>query len=311
MSEKIVQIRGLTKIYGDLYALKRLNLDIEEGSIFGYIGPNGAGKTTTMMILATLLTPTVGKAYVCGVDVLKKPEKIRAQIGFMPDFFGVYDEMKVWEYLDFFAMCYGIRKSKKTGIISDLLELVDLNAKRDADVESLSRGMKQRLGLARTLIHDPKLLILDEPSSGLDPKARIEIKEILKELRKMGKTMLISSHILPDLSEMCTHIGVIEKGELIISGGVQEIINNIHNVNEIEIKIIGDGLEKYITNYPNVLEVIAKEQGNYVVKFNGDQDREAEMLQYLAKNDIKVYSFHRKTANLEDVFMKITKGAVQ
>lgn len=308
---KIVEIKGLTKKYGNLYALNNLDLNIEEGSIFGYIGPNGAGKTTTMTILSTLLRPSSGQALVCGIDVVKNPSKVRPKIGFMPDFFGLYDEMKSWEYLDFFGRAYGIEQSKRVGLIADLLELVGLTDKTDSYVDNLSRGMKQRLGLARCLINDPDLLILDEPSSGLDPRARIEVREILKELKTIGKTMIISSHILPELSEMCSHIGVIEKGELIVSGDVGEITDKLSHVNEIEIKVLGDGLEKAIKECQNVAALEAISDSTYLIKFSGGPDEEHKILNHLIANEIKVYSFARKSANLEDVFMKITKGAVQ
>lgn len=307
----IVEIKGLTKRYGDLYALKNLDLDIEQGSIFGYIGPNGAGKTTTMTILATLLRPTSGQAMVCGIDVVKNPSSVRPNIGFMPDFFGVYDDMKTWEYLDFFARAYGIEKMKRLGLISDLLELVGLSEKTDAYIENLSRGMKQRLGLSRCLINDPDLLILDEPSSGLDPRARIEIREILKELKSMGKTMIISSHILPELSEMCSHIGIIERGNLIASGEVKEITDKLSQVNEIEIKILGDGLEHVLESLPEITGVKILDDSTYSVQFNGGPDEEHTILNHLIAKKIKVYSFARKSDNLEDIFMKITKGAVQ
>src|SRR5438067_337568 len=223
----MIQIRNLRKEYKDLVALRNLNLELESGDIFGFIGPNGAGKTTTIKMLATLLTPTSGVAYVDGVNVVQNPEAVRSVVGYMPDFFGVYDDIKVWEYLDFFAAAYRIPRHKRPQIIDDVLTLTDLNVKKDAYVESLSRGMKQRLCLAKTLVHDPKVLLLDEPASGLDPRARIEIKELLKELKAMGKTIIVSTHILPELADFCNKIGIIEKGEMIISGDVEAIIKQI------------------------------------------------------------------------------------
>src|SRR5438067_1512980 len=236
----MIQIRNLRKEYKDLVALRNLNLELESGDIFGFIGPNGAGKTTTIKMLATLLTPTAGTAYVDGVDVVRYPEQVRAVVGYMPDFFGVYDDIKVWEYLDFFAAAYRIPKEKRPHIIDDVLTLTDLNVKKDAYVESLSRGMKQRLCLAKTLVHDPKVLLLDEPASGLDPRARIEIKELLKELKAMGKTIIVSSHILPELADFCNKIGIIEQGELVVSGEVQAIMQQLSGGHVYELKVVGD-----------------------------------------------------------------------
>jgi len=213
MAVPVVETQGLGKRYGSLTALKELTLTIEEGSIYGFIGPNGAGKTTTLKILATLLLPSRGTAKICGVDLREGPAKIRPLVGYMPDFFGVYDDMKVWEYMDFFGAAFKLPREKRLASMEGLLALVNLEDKRNDYVESLSRGMKQRLCLARALIHDPALLILDEPASGLDPRARVEMRELLKELKQMGKTIIVSSHILPELSELCTHIGIIERDD--------------------------------------------------------------------------------------------------
>src|SRR5437870_11370552 len=239
--QPMIQIRHLRKQYKDLVAVRDLNLELEQGDIFGFIGPNGAGKTTTIKMLATLLIPTAGTALVNGIDVVRHPEQIRSIVGDMSDFFGVYDDIKVWEYLDFFAAAYRVPKSKRPQIIDDVLALTDLTVKKDSYVESLSRGMKQRLCLAKTLVHDPKVMLLDEPASGLDPRARIEIKELLKELKAMGKTIIVSSHILPELADFCNKIGIIEKGEMIISGDVNAIIRQISGHHTLEIKILDDG----------------------------------------------------------------------
>src|SRR5687768_10011774 len=236
----MIQIKNLSKKYRDLVALRDLNLTIEKGDVFGFIGPNGAGKTTTIKILATLLEPSTGEAYVDGIDVVRHPLEVRRIIGYMPDFFGVYDDVKVWEYLDFFAAAYKIPANKRKGIIDDVLELTDLTGKREAYVESLSRGMKQRLCLAKTLVHDPKVLLLDEPASGLDPRARIEFRELLKELRAMGKTIIVSSHILPELADFCNKIGIIEKGEMIVSGDVNDIIKQVREHHVLEVRILDD-----------------------------------------------------------------------
>src|SRR5277367_3045843 len=223
----MIETHDLTKLYGPLYAINRLELKLERGDVFGFIGPNGAGKTTTMRILATLLRPTWGEAYVCGYSIYTKPKEIRRVIGYMPDFFGVYDDMKVIEYLEFFAAAYRIQGPARKKICNEVLELVDLGYKRDALVTSLSRGMTQRLGLARVLLHDPQVLLLDEPASGLDPRARIEIRGLLKRLRDMGKTILVSSHILPELADICNKIGIIEQGCLLINDKVSEVMKQV------------------------------------------------------------------------------------
>ena len=213
----MIKTQDLTKVYGNLHAINNLTLDLAEGDLFGYIGPNGSGKTTTMRILATLLQPTWGEASVCGYSIYTHPKEIRRLIGYMPDFFGVYDDMKVIEYLEFFAAAYRIKGPARRKVCNEMLELVDLGYKRDAFVTSLSRGMTQRLGLARVLLHDPKVLLLDEPASGLDPRARIEIRGLLKELGKMGKTIMVSSHILPELADICNKVGIIERGVLLVN----------------------------------------------------------------------------------------------
>ncbi len=223
----IVETHDLTKRYAGLVALDHLNLTIPQGAVYGFIGPNGAGKTTTMRILTGLLDATSGYALVNGHDVTRDGAAVRKLVGWMPDTFGVYDNMKAWEYLDFFADSYNVPAARRQQLIGELLDLVDLGHKRDEYVMGLSRGMKQRLALARTMAHDPQLLILDEPASGLDPRARIELRELLKELRAMGKTIVISSHILTELAEMCTHIGIIERGKLLVSGRVDEVLQTL------------------------------------------------------------------------------------
>src|SRR5215217_2510998 len=223
----MIETRDLTKMYGDLYALNRLTLKLEKGDVYGFIGPNGAGKTTTMRILATLLTPTFGEANVCGYSIYKNAQDIRRSIGYMPDFFGVYDDMKVIEYLEFFAAAYRIRGPKRRQVCDEVLELVELGYKREALVTSLSRGMTQRLGLARVLLHDPQVLLLDEPASGLDPRARIEIRTLLKRLGTMGKTIMVSSHILPELADICNKVGIIERGELVFNDTVDALLKKV------------------------------------------------------------------------------------
>jgi ABC-2 type transport system ATP-binding protein len=253
----IVETRDLTRRYGTTLALDHLNLEIPPGAIFGFIGPNGAGKTTTMRILTTLLAPTSGEAWVAGHSVLKDPQGVRKVVGFMPDFFGVYDSMKVWEYLDFFGRSYGVPVARRQNLIGELLDLVDLSHKREAFVMTLSRGMKQRLSLARTMIHDPALLILDEPASGLDPRARIELRELLKELRALGKTVMISSHILTELAEMCTHIAIIERGRLLASGDVQMILRSLQPHRTLEVRVLEGAAtaQELLRAHPGVLDV--------------------------------------------------------
>jgi ABC-2 type transport system ATP-binding protein len=253
----IVETRNLTRRYGSTLALDHMNLQIPEGAIFGFIGPNGAGKTTTMRILTTLLKPSEGEAWVNGLSVTKDPRGVRKMVGFMPDFFGVYDDMKSWEYLDFFGRAYHVPPQRRATLIDELLGLVDLSHKRDDYVMGLSRGMKQRLSLARTMMHDPRLLILDEPASGLDPRARIELRELLKELRALGKTIMISSHILTELAEMCTHIAIIERGKLLASGDVQSILRSLQPHHTLEIRVLerAEEAETLLRGLPEVLSV--------------------------------------------------------
>src|SRR5215475_4496536 len=238
----MIELRNFTKVYGEFVAVQNLNIKIAAGEMFGFIGPNGAGKSTTIRFLATLLRATAGEGIVNGHRVTKDPMAVRKSVGYMPDNFGVYDGMKVWEFLDFFAVAYQIPRAMRKQVIGDVLELLDLTHKRDDFVNGLSRGMKQRLCLAKTLVHDPPVLILDEPSSGLDPRARLEFKALLKELRRMGKTILISSHILTELADTCTSIGIIERGQLLMSGPIDEVYRRIHRNRMIEIKFL-DGME--------------------------------------------------------------------
>ena len=237
----IVRTSGLIKRYPGTVAVAGLDLDVAEGEIFGFVGPNGAGKTTTLRILATLLKPTAGLAEVAGIDVRRNPDAVRRILGFMPDVFGVYDDMKVWEYLDFFARCYGIPSARRRQMIGDLLDLVDLGDKRDAYVQGLSRGMQQRLCLAHTLVHDPQVLLLDEPASGLDPRARVELRELLRELRSLGKTILISSHILPELEELCTSVAIVDHGQVLAQGRVADIEKRLRYGAVLRVRVLGEG----------------------------------------------------------------------
>jgi ABC-2 type transport system ATP-binding protein len=309
----VISIEGLTKQYGNMQALKDVSFSIGEGSIFGFVGPNGAGKSTTIKILATLLTPTSGHAYINGVDVTKHPKEVRRLIGYMPDFFGVYDRLKVTEYLDFYASCYHVPTNKRRGIIMDLLELTDLSFKADAYVDSLSRGMKQRLCLARCLVHDPKVLLLDEPASGLDPRARVEMRELLRELRNMGKSIIVSSHILPELAEMCDQIGIIESGELKAFGSVEEITSRLNQDKLIRIAIHGpkqQGLN-LIEQNPWVRGVTDTDEGMLQISFTGDASEQTKLLATLVAGGVPVLSFTEVNNSLEDLFMRITEGVVQ
>lgn len=314
----MIQIKNVTKRYRELTAVRDLNLEIQKGDVFGFIGPNGAGKTTTIKILATLLEPSTGSAYVDGIDVVRHPLEVRRLIGYMPDFFGVYDDVKVWEYLDFFAAAYKIPANKRKAIIDDVLELTDLTGKREAYVESLSRGMKQRLCLAKTLVHDPKVLLLDEPASGLDPRARIEFRALLKELKAMGKTIFVSSHILPELADFCNVVGIMEQGRLVVTGNVNDIVQKLEGHIVLEARLAGN--EETGANGARALELLkgyplikdARAEGDHVtIDFTGTHDDMPPLLSHLITNGIPVASFAPREADLEDVFMKVTRGAVQ
>lgn len=309
----MIKVEELRKQYGRMEALKGVSFEIGEGSIFGFVGPNGAGKSTTLKILATLLRPTSGKAYVDGVDVTRYPQKVRQLIGYMPDFFGVYDRLKVTEYLDFYASCYKIPALKRAGLIADLLQLVDLSHKADAYVDSLSRGMKQRLCLARSLVHDPKVLILDEPASGLDPRARVEMRELLRELQRMGKSIIVSSHILPELAELCSEVGIIEGGEMAAVGNVEDITTRLSGDKLIQIRVNADRdvAMRILSETPVVGGVSESADGVLQVSFLGDGSEQAELLRRLIHAGVPVMSFAETNNSLEDLFMQITRGVAQ
>jgi ABC-2 type transport system ATP-binding protein len=313
----IIEIEGLTKKYKNLIALNSLDLSVEEGAVVGFIGPNGAGKTTTMRILTTLLQPTSGSARVAGYSVTKNPNDVRRVIGYMPDFFGVYDDMKVWEYLDFFAACYDVPESTRKGLIDDLLALVDLNHKKEDFVDSLSRGMKQRLCLARTLAHDPQILILDEPASGLDPRARIEMRELLRELKNMGKTIFFSSHILSEVADICNSIAILEAGNLITYGDMEEMKRQLRPHRIIQMRIMGDltPAQAYLLQVPPVKGIFTAADLEIPpdalrVEFDGDDEQMSELLFGLVNKGIRLTTFSEETGDLEDVFLQVTKGLV-
>lgn len=307
----MIEIRNFTKQYGEFTAVQNLNLSIGAGEMFGFIGPNGAGKSTTIRFLATLLKASHGEATVNGHSVTKDPINVRRNIGYMPDMFGVYDGMKVWEFLDFFSVAYEIPRSARKSVIGDVLELLDLTHKRDDYVNGLSRGMKQRLCLAKTLVHDPPVLILDEPASGLDPRARLEVKALLKELCRMGKTILISSHILTELADCCTSIGIIERGQLLLHGTIQDVYRQIRGHRRLEIRFTGDPASgiSLIRSNPLTRNVEIIENG-CIVEFEGSDEDVQRLMRELMAGKTGLVSFADKEPTLEDVFMMVTKGLV-
>ena len=307
----MIELRGFGKDYGEFTAVDSLDLTIAEGEMFGFIGPNGAGKSTSIRFLATLLRASRGDGTINGYSVSEDPMNVRRSVGYMPDAFGVYDGMKVWEFLDFFAVAYKIGRTQRKRVIKDVLDLLDLTYKRDDFVNGLSRGMKQRLCLAKTLVHDPPVLILDEPASGLDPRARIEVKARLKELRRMGKTILISSHILTELADCCTSIGIIERGKLLMHGPIDEVYKRIRGNQVIEARF-GKNLEtglSIVRSNPEVRD-IQVDGSKLIIEFTSAEHNPAELLKSLIKHEVEVINFGQKDPNLEDVFMMVTKGLV-
>ena len=305
----MIETRDLTKMYGDLYALNRLTMRLERGDVYGFIGPNGAGKTPTMRILATLLNPTYGEATVCGYSIYTGAKEIRRLIGYMPDFFGVYDDMKVIEYLEFFAAAYRIKGPARRQKCEQVLELVDLTYKRDALVTSLSRGMTQRLGLARVLLHEPQVLLLDEPASGLDPRARIEMRGLLKELRTMGKTILVSSHILPELADICNKIGIIERGVLLFDGDVREAMDKVRPNTVLHIRVADrtDAAMKLLEVHPHISKLDEKEGVIIATLVEGVSDW-SFIPDILVHEGFKLLLLKEEEVNLETAFMRLTKG---
>lgn len=313
----MLQIENLTKRYGKFLALDKLNLHIEKGEVFGFVGPNGAGKTTTMRIICGLLKTTSGSVFVNGIDALKRPDDIKRAVGYVPDFFGVYDNLKVMEYMEFYGSMYGMSKKDVDEISEGLLELVNLSDKKDAFVDTLSRGMKQRLCVARALIHDPDLLVLDEPNSGLDPRARFEMKEVLKNLGSMGKTIIISSHILPELSEMCTSIGIMEHGRLIANGRVDEIMQKSKGFQPIKMRAFAPDYEKEEEAKEHISRILKEQPGvtkvnftedEILVSFDGDDKEAAVLLKNILEHNILVSHFYREKEDLESLFLEITGG---
>lgn len=308
----MIEVSHFTKLYGEFVAVDDLSFTIERGEIFGFIGPNGAGKSTTIRFLATLLRPTSGEGRICGHSVVSDPMAVRRVIGFMPDDFGVYDGMKVWEFLDFFAVAYQIPRNARRQIIGQVLELLDLTHKRDDYVNGLSKGMKQRLCLAKTLVHDPPVLILDEPASGLDPRARLEMKALLNELKGMGKTILVSSHILSELADFCTSIGIIERGKLLSAGSIRDIQRQLRSYRVLKVRVLDEQVDRAASILRDDRGVRTVESFDHTLtaEFEGEDAQLAELLGRLLAAGVRVHSFGEEELSLEEVFMMITKGIV-
>ena len=308
----MIETRDLTKKYGELYAVDRLSVQLGPGDVYGFIGPNGSGKTTTMRMLATLLNPSWGEASVCGYSIYTGSKEIRRAIGYMPDFFGVYDDMKVIEYLEFFAAAYRIKGPERRKKCDSVLDLVDLGYKRDALVTSLSRGMTQRLGLARVLLHEPQVLLLDEPASGLDPRARIEMRELLKELRSMKKTIMVSSHILPELADICNKIGIIERGKLLFNGDVDAAIQQVRQRRLYLLAVLDNRNEeaaKKLETFSETERIEIVQQGALIKVTLKEGNEDGSFLpERVIQMGFRLRLFKEEEINLEDVFMGITKG---
>ena len=309
----MIETRNLTKRYGNLIAVNNMTLKLGQGDVFGFIGPNGSGKTTTMRMIATLLNPDHGEAYVCGESIYTEQDKIRRLVGFMPDFFGVYDDMTVIEYLEFFAASYRIDSSARRGICEEKLELVDMAFKRDAMVNELSRGQTQRIGLARTLLHDPQVLLLDEPASGLDPRARIEIRNLLKQLGEMNKTVIVSSHILPELADVCTRVGMIEKGNLIVDGDVAEVMRKARSriVLNVRVKDRSEEAARSVEQCDSVDTVDVTEDQMLAITLKSDIEDYSDIPSTLVGQGFALMLFREEEVNLETAFLELTKGLVQ
>ena len=305
----MIKTVDLTKKYGEMFAIQKIELDLEEGDLFGFIGPNGAGKTTTMRIIATLLNPTWGEAYVCGYSIYTKPKEIRRLVGYMPDFFGVYDDMKVIEYLEFFAAAYRIKGPARRQRCEEMLEIVDLDFKRDAFANTLSRGQTQRLGLARVLLHDPQVLLLDEPLSGLDPRARIEMRNLMRRLGEMGKTIIVSSHILPELADICNKIGIIDRGVMTVNSAVEDVIQQVRQRVVLQIGVTGDlsAAAKLLEQHAAV-DTIEENAGQLTVTLIPEATDYSELSATLVDAGHRLTLFREKEVNLESAFMALTKG---
>ncbi len=308
-----VAVEGLVKEFGKLRAVDNLTLHVPPGLIYGVIGPNGAGKTTTFRFLATLLRPTAGRGYVHGVSIVAEPLEVRRLVGYMPEDFGLYDGMKVWEFLDFFAAAYGVPRKVRQRVIEDVVELLDLTGKWNDFVNGLSRGMRQRLALARALLHDPRVLVLDEPASGLDPRARLEIKELIRELKRMGKTVVISSHILAELADLCDMVAVLERGRLVIAGTLDELRRQLQKHRLVDVVLIDDQdaerAERCLRGHGAVLQV-TRSGRSLLLEAAGDDAVLAELLHRLIADGVTVVRFAERELTLEEIFMRVTQGIV-
>ncbi|WDI42874.1 ABC transporter ATP-binding protein [Bremerella sp. P1] len=308
----MIKTVDLTKKYGDFFAIKGIELDLDQGDVFGFIGPNGAGKTTTMRIIATLLNPTWGEAYVCGNSIYTKPKEIRRLVGYMPDFFGVYDDMKVIEYLEFFAAAYRINGKERAKVCNEMLELVDLEFKRNAFANTLSRGQTQRLGLARVMLHNPQVLLLDEPASGLDPRARIQMRNLLKRLRDMGKTIIVSSHILPELADVCNKIGIIDRGVLEVNASVAEVMKQVKQKTTLLVAVTGDNdAAGKVLEQADIVESIESRVDHLLVTLKKEAEDYSDLPTMLIQAGHKITMFREEEINLESAFMALTKGMGQ
>lgn len=315
-TDTIIKIQNISKRYRTINALNDFSLDIPRGTIYGLIGPNGAGKTTLLRILAALISPTTGQVWFENEEVTRSPSVIQRKVGYMPDFFGVYPDLTATEYLEFYAGIHGIPRNKQKRVISDLLELVDLSSKRDEMVETLSRGMKQRLCLARALVHDPEVLLLDEPASGLDPRARVELRELLRTLQDMNKTIVISSHILLEMAEMCSDVAIMQGGRLILSGGVDTVTHRLGGSRQLEIRLLEqERIAEAMQVLKDMAEIseVSNDEGSTLLQaeFSGDDAAMSRILAELITKGLPVVSFAPRSSGgrLEDVFMSITEGS--
>jgi ABC-2 type transport system ATP-binding protein len=311
-----VRVNGLVKRYGSVTAVGGIDLEVEEGAIFGLVGHNGAGKTTTLRMLATALRPSGGDACVGGYSVRRRPNAVRRVVGYMPDTFGVYDDMRVWEYLDFFARCHGIPSQRRRRIVPDLLDLVDLAPKRDAYAQSLSRGMQQRLCLAHALVHDPQVLLLDEPASGLDPRARTELRELLRALSSMGKTIVISSHILPELEELCTAMAIIDRGRVVAAGTMAELHAHFRLGTVVRVRVLGgpdarDAAAGWLRGQPAVASVGIAPDGGLEAAVSADEETSAGLLSRMTACGHRVAAYAPVASDLEELFFQVTAGGGQ
>jgi ABC-2 type transport system ATP-binding protein len=305
----VIKTVDLTMKYGEMYAIQQINIDLEEGDLFGFIGPNGAGKTTTMRIIATLLNPTSGDAFVCGNSVLTKPAETRRLVGYMPDFFGVYDDMKVIEYLEFFAAAYRISGAERRRRCNEMLEIVDLDFKRDAFANTLSRGQTQRLGLARVLLHDPSVLLLDEPLSGLDPRARIEMRDLLRRLGKMGKTIIVSSHILPELADVCNKIGIIDRGVMTVNATVADVMRQVRERIVLHVQVAERQQEAAtVLQEQDEVDSVIEADARLVVTLKADATSYSSLARLLIEAGFDLLLFQEEEVNLEAAFMALTRG---